>query len=85
MSQQVEVRLFGAFRQYSRDAAIAVTLPESATVTNLREAFADALEDDNARALLKASAFATDEAVLDEDDSVPEHGRISILPPVCGG
>ncbi|MDQ2068672.1 MoaD/ThiS family protein [Natronospira bacteriovora] len=85
MSREVEIKLFGAFRQYSPETAIAVSLPESADVATLRQAFADKLGDDNARALLQSSAFATDEAVLNEGDTVPAGVRISILPPVCGG
>ena len=85
MSRQVEVKLFGAFRQYSPDKAIVVNLPEEASVAKLRQAFSEQLGDDNARALLRSSAFATDEAVLEESDPVPTGRSLSILPPVCGG
>ena len=82
--QQVSVRLFGAFRQYSKEAELPVTVPPDASVTELRSAFARCFADnDNALALLAASVFATDDQVLGEADPVP--GRLSILPPVCGG
>lgn len=83
--QAVTVRLFGAFRQYADPPRLQVSLPAGATVAQLRSAFAEALPDDNARVLLKASAFATDEAVLEEDDPVPVEDVLSVLPPVCGG
>jgi len=85
MSREVEIKLFGAFRQYSPEAAIAVSLPDNADVAGLRQAFAEKLDDDNARALLQSSAFATDEAILDEEEAVPDGQVISVLPPVCGG
>lgn len=85
MTQQIDVRLFGAFRQYGRGALIPVTVAPAATVAALRQALAARLADDNARSLLDASVFATDEAVLQEQEPVPMDREISILPPVCGG
>lgn len=85
MSQEIQIRLFGAFRQVDAGNSITVSVPEAARVADVRRALADRLEgDDNALSLLAASAFATDTAVLDEDDALP--GReLAILPPVCGG
>lgn len=84
MTREVSVRLFGAFRQGSPQARLSVAVPAAARVADLRQAMHQALDTDNARSLLKASAFATDTEVLDDDDALPE-GEISILPPVCGG
>lgn len=85
MTRKIDVQLFGAFRQYGDGAAsLPVTVSESATVGALREAFAASLSDDNARALLAASIFATDHAMLQDHDAIPD-GAISVLPPVCGG
>ncbi|MCP1727281.1 molybdopterin converting factor small subunit [Natronospira proteinivora] len=85
MTRKIDVKLYGAFRQYSPNKSVTVSLPAEATVSSLRQAFAEQFDDDNARALLKASAFATDEAVLDEQEPVPSDKPLSILPPVCGG
>jgi molybdopterin synthase sulfur carrier subunit len=84
MNQSVTVKLFGAFRQGNPDSTLTVDIPEGARVADLRQAMESALPSDNARSLLKASAFATDSAVLDDSEVVPD-GDISILPPVCGG
>ncbi len=84
MNQSISVRLFGAFRQGNPESSLTVEIPEGGRVTDLRQAMESALPDDNARSLLKASAFATDSAVLDDDDIVPDR-EVSILPPVCGG
>lgn len=85
MSMNIEIQLFGAFRQYGDGSAIQVSVPEDSEVAGLRQAMHEQLADDNARALLRASAFATDERVLDETESVPAERNIAILPPVCGG
>jgi len=84
MTRQVPVRLFGAFRQGRSDSTLTVEVAPNAKVAELRQAMHEALDTDNARSLLKASAFATDSEVLDDSDAVPER-EISILPPVCGG
>ncbi len=85
MTREIEIRLFGAFRQVDAGGRIKVSVAEDARVADLRRALAARLEgDDNALSLLESSAFATDSAVLDETDALP--GReLSILPPVCGG
>jgi len=85
MTQDIPVKLYGAFRQYSPDKTVTVSLPEAATVATLRQAFGQQFDDNNVLALLAASAFATDEAVLEEQDPVPRDKALSILPPVCGG
>ena len=84
MNRSITVQLFGAFRQGNPESSLTVEVPEQARVTDLRAAMDAALSDENARSLLKASAFATDTAVLDDHDPVPDR-EISILPPVCGG
>lgn len=84
MSRSINVRLFGAFRQGNPESSLTVEIPDQGRVADLRQAMATALDSENARSLLQASAFATDSAVLDDHDPVPER-EISILPPVCGG
>ena len=85
MEREVEIRLFGAFRQTGLEDPLRVSIPENADVAALRRATGERLEQlPNARALLASSAFATDAQVLSEHDPVPEE-ELSILPPVCGG
>ena len=84
MNRSINIRLFGAFRQGNPASSLTVEIPEQGRVADLRQAMAAVLDSDNARSLLQASAFATDSAVLDDQDPVPDR-EISILPPVCGG
>lgn len=82
----VSLKLFGAFRQFGPEAGIELSVPDPARVADLRAALARHYQDnDNALSLLKASAFATDQAVLDDNDDLPTRQPLSILPPVCGG
>jgi len=84
--KQISIRLFGAFRQFGDDSAVQVTVPDNARMADLRQALQDHFADnENALSLLAASAFATDRAVLDEDDRLPRDEPLAILPPVCGG
>ena len=83
---QVNIRLFGAFRQFSDQDSLSVNVPTDCRAADLRRAFAGHFDgNSNALALLDASAFATDEAILDDEDRVPVDRELSILPPVCGG
>lgn len=83
--RDLDVRLFGALRPHGPHPTITVRLGDGATVATLRSALAERLGSENARALLAASAFATDERVLDDGDPVPDVRELAALPPVCGG
>lgn len=85
MMRTIDVRLFGAFRQFGSRPSMTVDVPHQATVSELRAAVERRLPGGNARALLHASVFATDERTLDESEPVPFDRDLSVLPPVCGG
>jgi molybdopterin converting factor small subunit len=85
MNRDIAVRLFGALRRYGTDPTLTVSVPDDATVADLRRAFAAQLKDDHARALLKASAFATDQRVLNDAEPLPRDHEMAVLPPVSGG
>lgn len=85
-AREVRINLFGGFRQFHDQPAISIEIERSATVATLRGRIAELFDDDaNARALLKASAFATDRRVLGEDEGIPADEELALLPPVCGG
>jgi molybdopterin synthase sulfur carrier subunit len=84
----IEVKLFGAFRDHQPDARVALELAEGATVADLRralEAHAAAHWPAFNPKLLAYSAFASDKSVLRETDALPADGRLAVLPPVSGG
>ncbi|MCC7097533.1 MAG: MoaD/ThiS family protein [Thermomonas sp.] len=85
---KVEVKLFGAFRDYEADANVTLDLPADARVEDVRNglaAYAGIHWPQFCPKLLKCSAFASEHAVLREGDPIPEDGRMAVLPPVSGG
>ena len=83
---EVRVRLFGAFRSFGLGRELVATVPlDRATVADVRAALELHMPDEAALSWLAASAFATDERVLAETDTVADGASLSILPPVCGG
>jgi molybdopterin converting factor small subunit len=86
-ADSLEVQLFGGFRQFVPSGTLLVETGDAKTVADLRREVERAFgDDDNALMLLKASAFATDRRVLDdESERFPSDEPLSVLPPVCGG
>lgn len=84
----IEIRLFGAFRDFDPAASITLDIPEPATVADVRHAFDAYARDrwpDWRPALLRASVFASEQRVLRDAEPVPDDGRLAVLPPVSGG
>lgn len=84
----VEVKLFGAFRDCQSQPQLRLTLPDGATIADLRAAL-----DAHGRAhwpafkpaLLARSAFASESCVLRDGEAVPAGVSMAVLPPVSGG
>lgn len=92
---EVQVRLFGAFRNLGL-TEVALTLPgESVTVGEMKSLLATHFSTTqgagatsasfNAIALVEKSALASDSEVLDDQDRVMAGSRLALLPPVSGG
>jgi molybdopterin synthase sulfur carrier subunit len=85
---KIEVRLFGAFRDYDPVALVQLELPDDARVADVRAAL-DALGRTRwprfQPELLRRSALASDSTVLRDHEAVPPDGRMAVLPPVSGG
>lgn len=83
----VSIELFGAFTSHLASPVV-LTVPETATVADLRVALASHAERLGATTavdLLPASVFASSTAVLGEHERLPETGELALLPPVSGG
>lgn len=85
MTRDIDIRLFGSLRQFSDQPTITLNLGADATVAALRTELGARLSSDNGRSLLGASAFATDERVLEDGEPLPDVRELAVLPPVCGG
>lgn len=84
----ITLQLFGRFREFSPSAEIQFDFPGVSTVAEFRAAFdvwALAHWPGYASGLLKASAIATESALLQPGSPLPTDGRIAVLPPVSGG
>lgn len=85
---RVSIRLFGVLRQFQAAEVLDLDCPGAATVADVRQAF-----DAHARAhwpgyaagLLRASALATEDALLHATSPIPADGRLAVIPPVSGG
>jgi len=85
---KIELSLYGACRDLHRGPLLQVDLRDGSRVGDLRRVLPEHLGLDDptrARALIGASAFATDDDVLRDSDPLPPDGRLAILPPVSGG
>ena len=80
---RVEVRLFAVARQLTNCDAVAIDVPDQATIGQLRAALADqypALGEILAGVLFSiGTEYATDQTVI------PEDAEIACIPPVSGG
>lgn len=84
----VELSLFGAFREYDSAALIHLDVPDGACVKDLRAALVDYGAQhwpDFKPGLLARSAFASESAVLRDAEAIPADGKMAVLPPVSGG
>ncbi|MFO1495766.1 MAG: MoaD/ThiS family protein [Lysobacterales bacterium] len=85
---KVTLKVFGYLREYVPEGALVLELAEDARVGALRQQLAE-----HARAHwpgfavegLRACAFASEHALLREDEALPADGQLAILPPVSGG
>lgn len=85
---KIELRLFGAFREFDGGARIDVEIADGAHVSDLRRAvlaYGEQHWPDFRPGLLLRSAFASDVAILRDGDLVPAKGEMALLPPVSGG
>ncbi len=86
---EIEIKLFGAFRKYLPSGAIKVQLPDQFTAGQLKEKIKCQLEQQvvgfNESSLVYESALATESEVLTEDALVNDRHNLALLPPVCGG
>ncbi|NUN05592.1 MAG: hypothetical protein HUU57_07510 [Bdellovibrio sp.] len=86
---EIEIRLFGAFRKFVSSGSIKVHIPSQFTVAQLKEIVKCELQRQSSEFtdsnLVYESAVATESEVLAEDDMVKDLRHLALLPPVCGG
>lgn len=85
---KIELDVFGAFRDFVPQGRLELEVANDATIGAVREALAAHASRHwpaFRAGLLASSAFASEHAVLRDADTVPDSGRLAVLPPVSGG
>jgi len=81
-AMKINMRLFGAFRQYGDSVEISVE--EGSSVSAVKQALVGVLGA-QVRDLIADSVVANDDSILPGDFVLDEGAKLFILPPVCGG
>ena len=79
----VAVRLFARFRDAAGVDAVAITLPQPATVADLRRHLGERFPA--LGGLLARSALAVNGEFADDDIPVSADDEVALIPPVSGG
>jgi len=89
MKSEVNIQMFGAFRDLEPSGALKMEVLFPISVTDLKTLLAHELSKKtttiNIKALLSTSAIATESQVFTEDDQITTPTSFALLPPVCGG
>ncbi len=86
---EIQVRLFGAFRDYATHPVLLFECSPGTSIAELRQHVQVRLQairpGSNADGLLKQSVFADEQAILNEHFRLERSQELAIIPPVCGG
>ena len=85
---QIEIQFFGPLREQAPDGRLCLTVPDDCSIRDVRAALSAhviPLWPETFIGLLTVSAFADEQAILRDDDSITDGARLAVLPPVNGG
>jgi len=85
---KLQVQLFGPYREFQPRPLLELDVADGAGVPGVRAALAAhaaAHWPACTPGLLRSTAFASEHALLRDDDALPADGRIALIPPVNGG
>ncbi|MCL4678100.1 MAG: MoaD/ThiS family protein [Alphaproteobacteria bacterium] len=78
----VTIQFYGAFQKFGKELALELSGP--VTLAELKDLLSSSLGGQH-RSLIEASAFASEETIINRASVIQTDCRLSILPPVCGG
>jgi molybdopterin converting factor small subunit len=85
----IELRLYGAFRDYTADPKLNFELEHGSELESLRDLVRARLEalcpGTDPGDLLAQSVFADEHDILPRDTRFQSSQKLSLIPPVCGG
>ncbi|WP_233842122.1 MoaD/ThiS family protein [Dyella sp. 2HG41-7] len=85
---KVRIALFGALRDADARGFIELDAPDVCTIATLRDLLREHLREHAPHIsanLVQRSAFASDDEILHNHRTLPDNGKLAILPPVSGG
>jgi hypothetical protein len=86
---QVQVQLFGAFRDLEPSGLCQIEFREGQTAEQIKLSIYEVICKENSKinfeALFKVSAIGSENKVFADDELVSGFTMLAILPPVCGG
>jgi molybdopterin converting factor subunit 1 len=80
---KIQVLLFAQARQIVGSDSIEVTIPDAATVADLKNSLSDSVPE--LTALLSRSNIALDQQYAIDEDVVSDGVEVALIPPVSGG
>jgi molybdopterin converting factor subunit 1 len=80
---EVEVLFFARARELAGHAGAKLALPSGATVAGAAAKIAESFPA--LGAMLKSCRFAVNEELARDDETVPDHAVLAVIPPVSGG
>jgi molybdopterin synthase sulfur carrier subunit len=78
-----EVQLFARAREIAATTSMPVELTSPATVRDLRRLLAASCP--RLEPLIARSSIAVNDEYAQDDDALPEHATLALIPPVSGG
>ena len=85
---KLKVQLFGPYRDFQPQPVLELDVVDDANAADARNALAAhaaAHWPACTPGLLRSTAFASEQALLRDGDTLPADGRIAVIPPVNGG
>jgi molybdopterin converting factor small subunit len=79
----MKISFYGAFRKYGDHAIL--DLPQGGSVAEVKDLLAKHLSGKAEAALIKDSAIACNDTIVDSSCRIQATDSLAILPPVCGG
>ncbi len=80
---KIQILLFAQARQIVGSDSIEVTIPDTATVADLKSSLSDSVPE--LTALLSRSNIALDQQYAIDEDVVSDGVEVALIPPVSGG
>ncbi len=86
---QIQVQLFGAFRDLHPSGRCEIDFQEGQTAEQVKTSVLRSIQTSNSKvdleALIKVSAIGSEDKVYNDDELITGFTMLAILPPVCGG